>query len=75
MWIGVKRQLAVVTVDSDTAGVLWRMPHNLTNAECADMLYVYGFCDGSAAAAAEFSKMYCLGKPYQLCHLNNKYWY
>jgi hypothetical protein len=29
------------------------MPHMLTNAEYADMLYVYGFCDGSATAAVE----------------------
>jgi hypothetical protein len=29
------------------------MPHILTNAEYADMLYVYGFCDGSAIAATE----------------------
>jgi hypothetical protein len=37
MWIGVKRQLAVVTVDSDTIGMLWKMPHIFTNAEYADM--------------------------------------
>ena len=29
------------------------MPRILTNAEYADMLYVYGFCDGSATAAVE----------------------
>jgi hypothetical protein len=29
------------------------MQHIVTNAEYADMLYVYGFCDGSAAAAVE----------------------
>jgi hypothetical protein len=39
MWICVKRQLAVVTVDSDIVGVLWKMPHIFTNAEYADMLY------------------------------------
>lgn len=50
MWIDVKRQLAV---DSDIVGVLWKMPHIFTNAEYADMLYVYGFCDGSATAAVE----------------------
>jgi hypothetical protein len=33
----VKRQLAVVTVDS--VGVLRKMPHIFTNAEYADMLY------------------------------------
>jgi len=29
------------------------MPHIFTNAEYADMMYVYGFCDGSATAAVE----------------------
>jgi len=29
------------------------MPHIFTNAEYADMMYVYGFCDGSAIAAVE----------------------
>ena len=29
------------------------MPHIFTNAEYADMLYVYDFCDGSATAAVE----------------------
>ena len=29
------------------------MPHIFTNAEYADMLYVYGFCDGSATVAFE----------------------
>ena len=29
------------------------MPHIFTNAEYTDMLYVYGFCDGSATAAVE----------------------
>ena len=53
MWIYVKRQLAVVTVGSDIIGVLWKMLHIFTNAEYADMLYVYGFCDGSATAAVE----------------------
>jgi hypothetical protein len=27
------------------------MPHIFTNAEHADMSYVYGFCDGSTTAA------------------------
>jgi hypothetical protein len=36
--IGVKRQLAVVTVDSDIVGVLSKIPHIFTNAEYADML-------------------------------------
>jgi hypothetical protein len=39
MWIGMKFQLAVVTVDSDIVGVLWKMPRIFTNAEYADMLY------------------------------------
>ena len=29
------------------------MPHIFTNAEYGDMMYVYGFCDGSATAAVE----------------------
>jgi hypothetical protein len=29
------------------------MPHIFTNVEYADMMYVYGFCDGSATAALE----------------------
>ena len=29
------------------------MSHIFTNAEYADMMYVYGFCDGSATAAVE----------------------
>ena len=29
------------------------MPHIFTNAEYADMMYVYGFCGGSATAAVE----------------------
>jgi hypothetical protein len=38
MLIGVQRQLAVVTVDSDTVVVLCKVPHIFTNAECADVL-------------------------------------
>jgi hypothetical protein len=38
IWIGLKRQLAVVTVDSDTVRLLWKMPHTFTNAEYADTL-------------------------------------
>ena len=45
----MKRRLAVVTVDSDIVGVLCKMAHIFTNAEYADMLYVYG----SATAAVE----------------------
>jgi len=29
------------------------MPHIFTSAGCADMMYVYCFCDGSATAAVE----------------------
>ena len=29
------------------------MPHIFTNAQYADIIYVYGFCDGSATAALE----------------------
>jgi hypothetical protein len=46
----VKRQLVAVTVDDDTVGVLCKMPHILTDAEYADLPYIYGFCDGSAIA-------------------------
>jgi hypothetical protein len=73
MWIGVKRQLAVVTVDSDIVGVLWKMPHIFTNAEYADMLYA-ACCilsshelQSALMLTVEFSKMYytmnlsCLG--------------
>jgi hypothetical protein len=53
MLIGVKLQLAVVTVDSDIVGDLGKMPHIFTNGEYADMLYVYGFCNGSVIAVTE----------------------
>ena len=53
MWIGMKCQLAVVNVDRDIIGVLCKMPHIFTNAEYADILYVYGFCHGSVTAAVE----------------------
>ena len=49
----MKRQLAVVAVDSDTVGVLRSMTHIFANAEYADMLYVYSFRDGNASAAVE----------------------
>jgi hypothetical protein len=54
MWISVKCQLAIVTVDADIVGVFWKMPHIFTNAEYADTLYIYGFCDGSDTAAVEY---------------------
>ena len=49
----MKRQLAVVTVDTDIVGVLWKMQHIFTNDEYGDTMCVYGFCDGSATAAVE----------------------
>ena len=49
----MKRQLAVVAADCDTVGVLCKVPHILTGAECADMQYGGGCCDGSATAIAE----------------------
>ena len=49
----MKRQLAAVTVGSDVVGVLCKMPHIFTDAEFADVLYVYSFCDGSATAAVK----------------------
>jgi hypothetical protein len=45
--------LAVVTPGRDVAEVLLKMPHIFPNVEYADMLYVYGSCDGSATAAVE----------------------
>jgi hypothetical protein len=33
--------------------VLLKIPHIFTNLEYVDMLYVHGFCDGSAIAAVE----------------------
>jgi hypothetical protein len=38
-WTGVKRQLAVVTADSDIVWVLWKMPHIFANSDYADMLF------------------------------------
>jgi hypothetical protein len=49
----VKCQLVVATVGIDHVRVLCKMPQIFTNAEFADMLYVYGFCHGSATAAVE----------------------
>jgi hypothetical protein len=49
----MKRQLALVTVDNDIIRALLKMPQILTKVKYADMLYVYGFCDGSATAAVE----------------------
>jgi hypothetical protein len=40
MWNSVKRQLAVVTVDSDIVGVLWKMPHIFINTEYAGLTRV-----------------------------------
>ena len=46
----MKCQVAVVTVDRDIVGVLCNMPHIYTNAEYADMSYVYSFYSASATA-------------------------
>jgi hypothetical protein len=43
MEISVKRQLAVVTVDSDIVGVFRKMLRMFTNAEYADMLSPHEF--------------------------------
>jgi hypothetical protein len=51
----VQRQLAVVTVDSDTVGVLCKMPHIFAKAEYADKLWGHGYCDGGAAAGVDGS--------------------
>lgn len=52
----MKRQVAVVNVDSD--GVLCKMPQNFTNAEYVNILYVYGFWDGSATVAVEYRRRF-----------------
>jgi hypothetical protein len=57
IWIGVKRQLSVVTVDSDIVGVLWKMPHIFTNAEYADMLSSQEL-QSALILTVEFSKIY-----------------
>jgi hypothetical protein len=65
--------MAVVTADSDTVVVLCKMPHIFANAEHADKLWDYGFCDGSAIADVDgriFENVL-----YLICHLNNQYRY
>jgi hypothetical protein len=58
MWIGVKHQFAVVTVDSGIVGVLWKMSHIFTNVEYADMLYaVLIELQSALMLTVEFSKM------------------
>jgi hypothetical protein len=59
MRIGVKRQSAVVTVDTcnDIVGVLWKMPHIVTNAEYADMLSSHELLS-AVTLTVEFLKMY-----------------
>ena len=42
-----------MTGECDIVAVLYKMPHIFTNNEYANMLCVYGFCDGSATAAVE----------------------
>jgi hypothetical protein len=53
----LKRQLAVVTVDSDIVGVLWKMPHIFTNAEYADMPSSREL-QSAFMLTVEFSKIY-----------------
>jgi hypothetical protein len=59
MWIIVKRQLAIVTADSDTVGMLWKMPHIFTNAEYAvcSMLSSHEL-QSALTMIVKFSKMY-----------------
>jgi hypothetical protein len=59
MWIGVKRQLTVVTVDTDIVGVLWKLPHIFTNAEYA-MLSSHEL-QSALMLTFEFSEMYYTG--------------
>jgi hypothetical protein len=61
MWIGVKRRLAVVTVDNDIVVLLCKMQHIFTDTEYADMPYIYGLCDGSATANVDgiFENVLC----------------
>jgi hypothetical protein len=40
MWNSVKRQFAVVTVDSDIVGVLWKIPHIFTNTDTDTYSYM-----------------------------------
>jgi hypothetical protein len=65
MWIGVKCQLAVVTVDSDIVGVLGKMRHRFINAECAETLICCMLSSDELQSAlmltVEFSKMYYTG--------------
>jgi hypothetical protein len=56
----VKRQLVVVTVDSDIIGVVWKMPHIFTNGEYADMLSLHEL-QSTLMLMVEISKMYFTG--------------
>jgi hypothetical protein len=53
MCIVVQHQLTVVTGECGIVVVSCKMPHIFTNAENANMPYVYVICDGSATAADE----------------------
>jgi hypothetical protein len=53
MWISVKRQLAVVTADTDTVGV----PHIFTNTRYSDMLFSHEM-QSALMLRVEFSKTY-----------------
>jgi hypothetical protein len=57
LWIGVKRHLAIVPVDSDIVGVLWKMAHISTNAELSDMLSSH-WLQSALMLTAVFSKIY-----------------
>ena len=43
--------MTVVTGEGDSVVVLCKMPYIFTNAEYANMPFVYDFCDGSGTAA------------------------
>jgi hypothetical protein len=59
-WTAVKRQCAVVTIDSVTVEVLWKVKRIFTNAEYADMLSSHELQD-ALKLTVEFSKMYYTG--------------
>jgi len=51
--------------------VLCKMPHIFTDAEYADMPYIYGFCDGSATANVDGIFETVLGKLHRLTRTIN----
>jgi hypothetical protein len=59
MWIDAKRQFAVVTVDSDSVGVLWKMPHVFINSEYAECCMLSSHeLQSALMLTVEFSKIY-----------------